>query len=220
MTTARSEPAQQAPPDTDSLRTRLPQARPAGRLFREHQHRKSADDGGCWWFSSSGEGRFDLEKPRGTCYLGETEGVAVRERCGRLMAMRLPISEDLYSDRVISEVAQPALGDMLADLTSPASLEAGVTAELATTSDYGLSQAWAAACDVAGFGGLTYSPRFTPSGRETVSAIFSAAGAQPGRGIVRSRSLLEVLTAMGYPTVRSDQLSVNSLVVRDEAGPD
>lgn len=140
MTAARSEPAQQPPPPQEVLLARLRRAAPPARLFREHAHRAEAADGGCWWFSSTGEGRFDLQPPQGTCYLGESEGVAARERCGRLMAMGIPITEALYAGRIVTQVPSLQADVEAADLTDPSSLRAGVTGELASTSDYALCQ--------------------------------------------------------------------------------
>ena len=37
---------------------------------------------GPWWFSSDGQGRFDLEPPRGTCYLADEEVGALLEVLG------------------------------------------------------------------------------------------------------------------------------------------
>lgn len=217
MSSPRSHQAQQGPPD--DLRGRLPGTTPSTPLFREHEHRPEALDGGCWWFSSNGGGRFDLAAPEGTCYLGETEGVAARERVGRLMAMRVPITESIYRYRVVTEVAAPVLRSPGADLTDPAVLRTGITGELAATSDYRLCQAWAEAIRAAGYGGMRYPPRFTPGGGEAAWAVFGAAGAQPERGTVARRSLLDVLRDLDYPTVRADEQTEASLDVQDAANP-
>ncbi|WP_161958421.1 RES family NAD+ phosphorylase [Ornithinimicrobium cavernae] len=218
MTAPRARPAQQPPPEAAVLRTGLPRVGPSRRLYREHGLREG-DDGGCWWFASSGDGRFDLEDPHGTCYFGGTEGVAVRERCGRLMAMQIPITERLYAGRVVSEVCAPESAGALADLTSPAALMVGVTGELAATSDYALCQAWARACWDAGFGGLRYPPRFTPGGKEAAFAIFGDEGHHPDPGVLRRRDLLDVLQELGYPAVRSDELGSTTLDIQDNAEP-
>lgn len=208
----RSAPAQQPPPDAAVLRDRMPTATLPLALFREHGRRVGAADLGCWWFADTGEGRFDLPEPDGTCYFGETVGVAVRERCGRLLAMGLPVSEALYRGRVVTEVPCPQGAAASADLAHPDAVLAGVTGELAATSDYRLTQDWAAALRAAGFGSLRYSARFTPGGEQAV-AVFGPAGANHRRPVTRSRDLLEVLRELGYPTVRSDQMSSASLHV-------
>lgn len=219
MTPARSDPAQQDPPDATTLRHTLPRVAISGNLFREHQLRWDAQDGGCWWFSSSGDGRFDLEDPLGTCYLGETEGVAARERCGRLMAMRLPITEAIYHERVVSEVLPPSADILMADLADPGAITAGVTGELFASANYAQGKTWAHACWDAGFGGLRYPARFTPGGSERAFAVFGEGGSQPDRGVIHRRSLLEVLQHLGYPTIRSDELTSDTLHVQDEADP-
>lgn len=188
------------------------------RLYREHGLREDAADGGCWWFASDGEGRFDLQSPRGTCYFGETEGVAVRERCGRILAMGLPLTEDLYRGRVVSEVKAPAPGRPVADMAHPEALQGGVTGELAATSDHELTQEWARACWAAGFGGIRYTPRFTP-GREAALALFGQTEAEPRRGVFGRRDLLEVLIQCNYPTIRADELTADTLDVQDDAEP-
>lgn len=219
MTGHRSEPAQQGPPEVATLRNHLPHVTPIGNLFREHGLREGSPDGGCRWFSSSGEGRFDLTDPLGSCYLGETEGVAARERCGRLMAMGIAITEALYAGRVVSEVPPPDLDGPVADLTHPSALRAGVTGELASSADYALCQEWAQACWDAGFEGLRYAPRFTPGGGERGYALFDEAGAHPARAVVGRRSLFEVLSDLDYPTVRADALTLDTLQLNDGAEP-
>lgn len=220
MNPDRARPAQQPPPPASVLRERLPRADVGPRLFREHGLRGSEEDGGCWWFSSSGEGRFDLEEPQGTCYLAESERAAARERCGRLMAMRLPISESIYAGRVVSEVMSPPGLGAVGDLASPAALGVGVTAELMATSDYALCQRWARQCWDAGLEAIRYAPRFTPGGQEAALAAFGGSGHHPGNGVVSARALVEVLEEMDYPLERSHQRSAATLDVQDDAAPE
>src|SRR5699024_12173540 len=102
MSVDRAEPAQQLPVSVERVRAKTPRVILEGTLFREYALRENVPDGGCWWFSGSGEGRFDLEEPMGTCYLGETAGVAVRERCGRLIAMGVAITGAMYEGRGVA----------------------------------------------------------------------------------------------------------------------
>jgi RES domain len=74
----------------------------------------------------------------------------------------------------------------------------GVTGELFTRSDYSVPQAWAAAIHHAGYDGLVYAPRFTPSGKAI--AIFGLHGAHP-RPVSHQRPLIGVLEAAGVPVV-------------------
>lgn len=219
MTPHRSEQALQSPPDAATLRAHLPRAAAPGVLYREHELRSAEPDGGCWWFSFSAHGRFDLTDPAGTCSLGETEGVAARERCGRLMAMQIPITQAIYAGRVISEVSPPQVDGDIADLSDPAALRAGVTAAISTSSDYALCRAWAHACWDAGFAALRFAPRFTAGGTERAYAIFGDAGAQSDRGVLGRRSLLDVFHDLDYPVVRTDELTLDVLDIRDDAEP-
>src|SRR5699024_2599494 len=138
MSVDRAEPAQQLPVSVERVRAKTPRELLEGTLFREHELRENVPDGGRWLISGSGEGRFDLEEPMWTCYLGETAGVAVRDRCGRLIAMGVPITEAMYQGRVVSEVTVPRRA-AVADFTATASLAAGVAGELSAVPDYGLS---------------------------------------------------------------------------------
>ncbi|SKY45329.1 hypothetical protein RND64_19880 [Gordonia sp. w5E2] len=49
----------------------------SAQLYRGH---RTAN--GAWFFSNGGAGRFDLDAPRGTCYLGVDPDTAVREVLG------------------------------------------------------------------------------------------------------------------------------------------
>ena len=119
---------------------------------------------------------LDLSLLDGTCYLGETIGVAVRERCGRFLASHQPIPQPHLDGRVVTSVALPELEGSVADLTSPDAALFGVTAELAIGNDYNLSAAWAQALREGGMrGGLYYLPRFTP-GQEYALAVFGPGG--------------------------------------------
>jgi hypothetical protein len=191
--------------------------------YREHAARPEQPDLGCWWFSSHAAGaepggRFDLRSPHGTCYLGETRGVAVRERCGRFLAARLPVPASHLTGRVVSEVSPEPFPVAVADLTSPDGARFGVTGELAAGNDYGLSAAWADALATASFDALLFQPRFTP-GQERGLALFGEAGADPRRGPVRSvEGVAEVLDRLGYRVLEVP--SSQATAVDDEAEPE
>src|SRR5699024_11531757 len=85
MSVDRAEPAQQLPVSVERVRAKTPRVILEGTLFREHALRENVPDGGGWWISGAGQGRFDLEEPMWTCHLGETAGAGVREGCGRLI---------------------------------------------------------------------------------------------------------------------------------------
>lgn len=195
----RSDPALRAAPGPGTV-AQLPRVGVPGPFYREHQLRRG-DDGGCWWFSGTPDGeepagRFDLPLPRGSLYLAETERVASRERCGRFLAGHMPIPVTFVQDRVVTTVEGELEG--LADLAQDAASDLGVTREIGTIADYGLTASWAAAADGVGFTGLRYFPRFT-TGTATAFAVFGDAGAHPPDGLRRTSvtSLADVLSREG-----------------------
>ena len=192
--THRSAPAQHGPPA--SLGS-IPSGRPTGtHWYREHGHRPADADVGCWWFAAlptdpAKGGRFDLPVPDGTCYLANSQRAAAMERVGRFTSAHLPVPAGLVVGRVVSTVETSTLPATAGNLTAARShTHFGVTGELFTMSDYGVTQAWAAAIHDAGHDGLVYTPRFSPNGR--AFAAFGPQGAHP-RAVVSTRTLQEVL---------------------------
>ena len=161
-----------APPPPDQLRDRFPSREcPAGaRLFRTHR----AAHGPCW-FSSSGYGRFDLAAPNGTCYTAETEQLTLLETWA---GMRVVPSTELV-ERYIS-VIQTTTARNLADLTSNAATQFGVTAEIFTTGNYQRTQLWAAALRAAGYDGIRYWARHDLAHTHGCIALFDTAGEHTG----------------------------------------
>lgn len=182
----------------------MPRSAVRGLWHREHGERPGPDRGR-WWFASTPDGgepagRFDLEEPRGTCYLGSTPGVAARERCGRLLAAGA-IPEGHLAGRLVSSVQLPPT--TVADLTHPDGARIGVTAELAGGHDYPLTTRWATALGALDLGGIRYAARFTPAGEtEHAVALFGQAGAAPDlHPVAASRPLADIVTELGYPIV-------------------
>ena len=68
---------------------------------------------GAWWFSSDGSGRFDLERPKGACYLAETPLGALIEHFD---GIDLIPQEDLDERRI--SILGPGRPLRLADCTS------------------------------------------------------------------------------------------------------
>lgn len=68
----------------------------------------------------------------------------------------------------------------LADCTSSRSRAFGITAEVHSTPNYEITQAWAAAFESAGFHGIHYFLRHDPGQRLTGVALFGPAGAGTG----------------------------------------
>ncbi|MDP3711600.1 MAG: RES domain-containing protein [Mycobacteriales bacterium] len=166
-----------APPPSDL--TRFPRLRPADqrralyRIFHARHHRTGRPDP-AWHYSSAvapGEGnRFDLRAPHGTCYWSDRKyGAWVEVFRGALLVD----AEDARARRL--HVAIPP--DLrAADLTAPRAYSFGVTAEISTTGDYTLPQAWAGALHAAGFDALRGTCRHDPSSRAHDVAVFGRSG--------------------------------------------
>jgi RES domain len=125
---------------------------------------------GPWWFSSDAHGRFDLPKPRGTCYLADDEMGALLEVLGPVAVVSAAWAKRF-------SIWQLGLPDecSAADTTVRAARGFGVTAELATMTPYDLPQRWAAAFAAAGYQGVRYRVRHDPGGSRAL-ALFGAAG--------------------------------------------
>ena len=138
-----------------------------------------------WWFSSSLEGRFDLQAPEGTCYFASDDLGAILEVLGPDLLPGGCAPASLLRGRHLRELFVPRrcrLADCLVDRASR-----WVTAELSTITPYALPQAWARALRSAGFDGLRYSPRHSTSRRRWSCAIFGRSGER--RGWRRSRPI-------------------------------
>jgi hypothetical protein len=122
------------------------------------------------WFSHSGEGRFDLAAPLGTCYVAESAVVTLLATWGGLQVV---------PDYVVArrDSSQLRLGDgvTVADLTSNLAVQYGVTSEVFTTTDHGLTQLWASALKQAGFGGIRYWARHDVAHTAGCLALFGPA---------------------------------------------
>jgi len=140
-----------------------------------HVHRAHSRDRGPWWFSSSGEGRFDLPAPAGTCYLADSPVSALRERLGTVLGESPAVPASLLEDAVVSTLSVPE-DVALADLESAAASRFGIIRELGTMVPYAVPQAWARGFANAGHGGVRYAPRFS-TGETSSYAVFGPSGA-------------------------------------------
>lgn len=147
----------------------FPVAEASGVWFRAH-----AVNRGPWWFAHGGEGRFDLDPPHGTCYLGSHVEVAVRERLGEnlVAAGMIPADE---ADRMVVSTAQLD-GLPAADATDQKASSFGVTRELSTLTPYDLPRRWATALHAQGMDALRYWPRFCLAAEMRALAMFGTAG--------------------------------------------
>lgn len=86
MRGGRDVPHLTAPPPPEHLAGFPRRTYPAGRsLFRAHLIERDP-----WWFASSGEGRFDLAAPHGTCYVAEDPVLTLLEVWGGLRVIPMP----------------------------------------------------------------------------------------------------------------------------------
>lgn len=148
---------------------------PTDFLYRAHAFDKSP-----WWFSSSGEGRFDLTAgPYGTCYLANNIRTTVRERIGEPLVKAGFIHTDDARRMCVSRLILPAVTS-LADLNDEMGKSAtfGVTSELTTIAPYDLCQTWAQQFADSRHGGIYYRPRFDPARNAVSLAIFGDRGAR------------------------------------------
>lgn len=130
--TSRQTASLGTPPD---VRVAIPTiARPA-HAWRAHAVRPDSSMG-AWWFSCGPNGRFDLEAPKGTCYLASDPETALREQLGpRLAALGL-VQESWMAGVAVSLLMLPR-GRALADTLHKQAIRIpGLTREIATVVDY------------------------------------------------------------------------------------
>lgn len=161
----------ETPEDADSLESFPARIVPA-RGSDEALWRVTRETHVPWWFSSNGGGRFDLEAPRGTCYLAFDPITALLEVIGPRLGGA--VSRDFFTERVIRSVSPPKRGRM-ADSTSRRALGYGVTPEIGVIVPYGLPRRWAERWREAGFDGVVYWARHDPQ-RSKSLALFGNAG--------------------------------------------
>lgn len=183
-----------------------------GGWYRAHIDRGGLDRG-CWWFSSlavgstpEAGGRFDLPSPRGTCYLGATPTVALRERLGPFLRGDAVLSSLLETSDgrvVVSEVQLPATA--VADIAHVDAARWGVNRALScSVGIYGITQPWAAAMDGAGRAGISYAPRFSLAADAKALALFGPEGAprpDSDRPVVSTTPARDDLAAAGLRIV-------------------
>jgi hypothetical protein len=141
------------------------------RLYRAHTRGR-----GPWWFSSDGDGRFDLPAPDGTCYVADQPAAALRERLGPRVVRSGTVLRGELERTLVSQLALPAPA-RVADAAHPDAYKHGCTTEIGTVADYGLTQRWAFAFRRDGWPGVRSAARLA-TGAVSV-ALFGTAGA-PG----------------------------------------
>ena len=152
-------PLRAPPPDLDAFPAH--RIEPGLDLYRIHDAGRSP-----WWFSSSGDGRFDLSaEERGTCSLAERPIGAFLE----VFRVHTVVPAAEVAGRRLSRLRPPQPA-RLADCT--------VAAARASTADYDLPRRWAEAFAAAGFDGVRYRVSHDPSQRELGIALFGPEGSQ------------------------------------------
>jgi hypothetical protein len=146
------------------------------RLYRAHTRGR-----GPWWFSSNGDGRFDLAAPDGTCYLADHPVAALRERLGPRIVRSGTVLRSELERTLVSRLALPGPAHV-ANAAHPDAYIHGCTTELGTIEDYGLTRRWGVAFRRDGWTGVRYAARLA-TGAVSV-ALFGIAGARgwPGDG--------------------------------------
>lgn len=144
------------------------------RWFRQH-----AAELGPWWFSS-GEGRFDLGRPDGTCYLAATQRAALRERLGPDLAIHGRVANSLVNGRVISALTLPRAVKAANLESDRASDVYGITGELTVMTPYDVTQAWARVLHRSGFDGVQGRLRFSLQRDSVGLGFFGDAGSRDG----------------------------------------
>lgn len=166
-------------------------------LFRAHN-----PDLGVWWWGSAPRdprdgGRHDLPDPDGTCYLALDAQTALRERLAKALLSVKVIGATEVASTALTQVEVP--WEVKAADTASIDAEGIITRELATTSDYGLTQRWAAAFHRIGMDAVLAESRFTSRVDATSFALFGKAGddAKQRRGTLPDGVQVDVKKALG-----------------------
>lgn len=125
-------------------------------------------------------GRFDLPYPDGACYTATSAVGSVLETFQHLEDALLPDAELRRRTRVT--VLAPGSSPPAANLTAARTRGIGVTLELASTADRGLTQRWADQLRRAGHRALLHALRHDPTGRLRAVTLFDKAGPHPPYG--------------------------------------
>ena len=225
---ARGQSLHPLPPDDDAEFARFPRRNIDGTWFRAHIDRGGRDRG-CWWFASVGDdpdasGRFDLPVPDGTCYFASSQEAAARERVGTQLRTTSGVesvtSSALTTARGPVTVTATEVSVRRAANLSVKPAQRWVNRSLSVgTGIYAVTQAWAAAFRVAGFGGIVHPPRFTGGTRVRSLAVFGRAGRpRPVPSVGGTRALRAVLEAHGVRVVDPPS-SAPGLLAPDAAPP-
>ncbi len=126
-------------------------------------------------YYASSAGRFDLESPRGTWYLARDLESAIFEYLG-LDGYAMRVVPRGTADQFEVWMFDAVEREQLADIKHRSAASYGVTSELGVMTPYAIPRRWADAFDAAGFDGIQYESRFTPSG--VALAVFGDVGSE------------------------------------------
>ncbi len=120
------------------------------------------------------EGRFDLPRPLGTCYLSNDDLAALLESLGPELLPGGMAPASLLEGKHLRLLAVPGPMKLANALAGRATR--WVTAEISTITPYAVPQAWALALASHGMDGIRYGVRHSTSVRHASFALFSRAG--------------------------------------------
>lgn len=166
----RQQPALRPP--TPATVARVPDLRTDHR----EAHRAVWAPHGPWWFSTRSDdpdaaGRFDLERPGGTCYFADDPIGALVEKLTHPDDVEPLVTRDEL-ERLVVWSGWLTRPPTIADTTARTSR---LPRELGTLTPYDLCWAWADALAEAGRGGLLAWLRLDPAGTRSIS-VFGLAG--------------------------------------------
>lgn len=161
--------------DLDDVATR--HVGPGVALFRVYRTYREALRARPWHFSSTARavaGRFDLNEPYGTCYFSDhLAGSWVEVFRG----MKLVPLNDVEA-RSVAVVERRTSDVMVADLTHPSAVSAGVSLDVSAGDDYTQTQTLAAALHRRGWRGAVAWIRHDPAARYRNVALFGRSGSR------------------------------------------
>jgi glutathione S-transferase len=139
-------------------------------------HRIHSAARGAWYFNAQDTWRFSpcSVAGLGACYLAERPVAALLESC---RGVAVVAEQDLAGKAHFTAEVGAEL--RLADCCVSAARRFGVNGEIHTSTDYDVTQAWAAALARAGFAGLRYFCRSDPAMSLIGYAFFDAVGEAP-----------------------------------------
>jgi len=136
---------------------------------------------GPWWYSSSPpqDGRFDLDPPRGTCYLA-SEDVGAFIEVFRNHDVNLALEQIARADRRLAQMPLDTWIGSIANFTAPEAASIHhVPPQVSTGPDHSASRLWAEAARKGGFGGIAYWLSQDPTREQIGLALFGEAKEHP-----------------------------------------